>query len=372
MLIHNFYTDLLISIRKLFDEIIFKDHPNYIKEYQFNISNRTFQLNKLDYKTQYELPVALVLLNSSSPTFGQTTKSIQQLPIPDINHQPVLFDKDTNTTLFVHEEETNIDISIQINTESQLQTKEIEFVVSRYLPLNKPIILLKYVSFLEIPRNTLTQLNIDPINHTIYNLYTKYNANTDQLNYHFALAYEPLIKLNSISPSITSTGQRSFSLQIDLTYIQQMPIFIFSNTTKHIESISIHLGDFQPDSISSVDTVRMVNTEISSDPSARISLVLSKNQLEVSDKSKRLIYSEDTKKYTLNLSFDKDFLNVQDVYKLKLINSGAGIVEELEISKDNISILSNLIRLEFEKEDWESKFKPVSELDNLIIIIYKS
>jgi hypothetical protein len=59
--IHNYYMDLMIGLSYMLDNKIF--NPDTIKSYQYNLGNKTFQL---DYKPQKEFPMAIVNYESST------------------------------------------------------------------------------------------------------------------------------------------------------------------------------------------------------------------------------------------------------------------------------------------------------------------
>lgn len=255
MYIHNFFCDLLLSIRLLFDKHIFL--PDYIKTYEFNISNRTFSLIKNDYKTEFELPASIVTLNTDTPSFGERPNVIQRTTTPNCNMVSVLSDNNNNRVVYLQEEQTQITISIVINCESQLQAKESEFKIRRVLPSGKFIQFLEFTSFLEISYENLIEYELDPKNNHIINLFNKFNKNTGSMDYCYSVFYKPLIRLDSINTSIDS-NQRSFPVNLDLTFQIQMPMFIFAEkgATKPA-SIGINFSSFGFDPISDISTKKL-------------------------------------------------------------------------------------------------------------------
>ena len=87
MIIHNWFSDILLSSRILLDNIIFSEKklfvnnlPEYfIKHYEFSLSNRTFVLAKDEYKTEFELPSCIVTLGEDNYIFGERPTTCQHL-----------------------------------------------------------------------------------------------------------------------------------------------------------------------------------------------------------------------------------------------------------------------------------------------------
>lgn len=249
MQIHNFYSDLLLSIRTLFDNKIF--NPTFINSYSFNIANRSFELSKKDYKPNYALPAAIVTLEEEEYTFGERPNIIQRFKTENINTIPVLVDNYSSNVIYIQEEHSDIKINVRINCESQFQAKEIEFRTKRILPLNKYIQLLEFTSFLEIPAAYLKTLGMDFNNREIANLFMRLNSNTGFPEYCYSLHFNPLIKLNSITSNISDKTQRSFSVDISLSYQIQVPVWIVNDKLPDtIENINIDFTSFGHEPIS--------------------------------------------------------------------------------------------------------------------------
>lgn len=255
MYIHNLYNDLMLSISMLFDHVIFEDNQ-IIKKYEFNLGNRTFQLGR-DPKVNVNLPAAIISINDENSYFGQRTESLKKLITPNINNIPVLYNKSNNYVLYLNEEYMHIPISIIINTESQLQAKEISHIIRRFLPLNKFICQLEFRSFLEITLNFLKQVYFDPYNHDIMNLFTKYDNLIGDTNFCFSVKYEPHIRLDSISAAAPDSTQRTFQVNVDLTYGMQWPIFLYCGEYNLIENINIQFMTSEMHPISSVSSPKV-------------------------------------------------------------------------------------------------------------------
>ncbi|MFW6377168.1 MAG: hypothetical protein ACOCZ5_00845 [bacterium] len=247
MYIHNLYNDMMVSVSILLDKIIFND-SKYIARYEFNLGNRTFQLGR-DPKVNIDFPVAIVTINDENSSFGQRTETIKQFTNPNFNNIPVLYNKTNRTALYLNEESTQIPINITINTESQLQAKEISHIIRRYLPLNKLIRHFEFNSFLEIDTKYLLSNELfDPYNHDIINLFSKFDKLLGKTDFCFSVRYNPFIRLDSISASAPDSSQRTYQVSIDITYVLQWPMYVYNDKENIIENINISIsaGELHP------------------------------------------------------------------------------------------------------------------------------
>lgn len=243
--IHNFLSDVLQSISILFDRYIF--NPNYIKSYEFNIANRTFQLSKNDYKPNYSLPAAIVKLNDEQYTFGERPSTIQHSTIANMNQVPVLLDLKSGNKLILQEEHSQLSITVTINCESQLQAKDVEFKIKHWLPLNKYIQVFNFTSFIEVSPHILETLEMDFNDREIINLFIRLNKNLGQVEHFFSNNYYPLIKLESIDSSLDDGTNRTFSVNCELTYQIQTPKYFINefgvNNIEHINLDFANIGN---------------------------------------------------------------------------------------------------------------------------------
>lgn len=257
MQIHNFYSDLLLSVRSLFDNNIFKS--NVIKHYDFNIANRAFSIDK-EYKTQFEFPACIVTLNDDQFIFGERPNVIQEFGPENKMQHIALYNYNNEREVVLQEEHVQTSISIMINCESQLQAKDIEFTIKRFLPLNKYIQILDFTSFLEIPYKYLETLDFKTYDHQILNLFTKLQENTGQVDHCFSMSYRPNIRLESISSSISDSSTRSFPINIELSYLIQMPMYLTcAQLPGKIETVNIHYSRFGHDPISDYPVQKVLN-----------------------------------------------------------------------------------------------------------------
>ncbi len=259
MQIHSFYSDLLLSTRHLFDNYIFKT-ADYIQKYEFNYGNRAFQLDS-DYKQNFKFPVLMVNLGNVNSSYGQRTENLQPIKTTTENQIPVLYNRTNEQYLYVQEEQSNINISIVINCESQFQAREIEHVINRFLPLNKYIGILKFTSFLEVSQEYISKDLFHFQEHDIVNHYERLNRNTGNVDHFFSIQYEPLIKNESISTTIADSNQRSFQVNLDLNYLIQLPIFVFNDKDNFIDSIHVNYGNYGYESIADYPVQKIINND---------------------------------------------------------------------------------------------------------------
>ena len=203
------------------------------------MGNRTLQLPK-DYKPNFEFPNIIVTLNDDTPSYGQRPTVSQKIPGFNLDQIPVLYNQTNLQVLLVQEEMVNIPISCTVNCESQFQAKEVAALVKRWLPVNKFISFLEFTSYLEVSPEYLASNLFDPAIHLISNLYTKLNKRTGEIDYCYSLQYEPFIRLDSITTSISDSSQRSFQVVVDITYMAQQPLYMFNDLTPGLaETINI-------------------------------------------------------------------------------------------------------------------------------------
>lgn len=85
MVIHNFFSDVLLSMLQLFEKYIFENKPyfflnvadteaprSFFKSVQFNIGNRNWQLDNYKESAQLEFPAGIFSFVSDETAFGKT------------------------------------------------------------------------------------------------------------------------------------------------------------------------------------------------------------------------------------------------------------------------------------------------------------
>lgn len=217
--IHNYYSDLLTSLAYFFDNVIFS--PNTIKHYQFNIGNKSIQLN---YKTQKSFPSIIINYNQSTNQ-QYPDWFIRRPPIGNMMKIPILYDSTKDLSLLVQEAHYEHSISMSLNCESIMQLLELQHRIELYLPVGKHIEPYNFYTFLEIPQYFINSLMFDINRDTIYNLFTKRDLLTNEIIQMCSIKYDPLIRLESMVPNSISTDNKSFSLSLDFTVINPVPMY---------------------------------------------------------------------------------------------------------------------------------------------------
>ena len=352
--IHTFYCDLLQSIPILIDNYILPS--KYIKSYQFNIANRTFNLfdrnNKHNpYTPNIELPASIISLvdtNDSNFIYGERPSNIQKLSITNINQLPVLCHEESDTTIFLQEDHIQTNISIAVNSGSQLQAKDIGYSFNRVLPSNKFIQVLEFTSFLEIPISTLTNLGLDPYNQTITNLFCRLNKNTGGMEFTYAVHYKPLIQLNSINTSIAQT-QQTFTTTIDLTYQIQYPLYLVYNRDYIIDRINIDYTKFNHESVTQKMQQSVYNNL------SNLSNNYTYLNLLISDFSDYEISNLDSKVYIL-FKLDTSYLDLSLIDHFNIFDIYGSI--HYNIGNPTFDLLNNSATIEFDEIEFNTLYQP--------------
>lgn len=217
--IHNYYSDLMLSLAYFFDNIVFDSDS--IKGYQFNIGSKTFQL---DYKSQVSLPSAIINYNSSELTQYHDW-FIHRIELGNPFLIPILYNNTKDLTLLLQEAAYEHSVSVTINYESVMQLLEAEHRLRTLLPLNKYIEYFTFYTFYEIPQYYLNPLMFDINKDKIFNLFTKRDTITDNLVEMASVKYNPMIRLNSLGNNGINSDNRSFSLSLDFTILNPVPMY---------------------------------------------------------------------------------------------------------------------------------------------------
>ena len=291
MYIHNFFEGILRSIRNIFDNRIFKHKKfrsnnemvnDFIRSYQFNIGNRAFTLAKTDYTTGFEFPACIMTLNSERYYPVERPNVAQGFNIDNINCIRVIVDPLTGREIFLQEEHVEVSIDVQINCETQIQAKEIEYTIKRYLPLEKYIQGFGYTAWIEIDPTYLLYLGMDFNDRQLLNHFVRTNDNfRDSVRHYFSMYYNPLIKLESSSVSISDNSARSFPVNLTILYQIQMPMFISDNLDMKIEKINVDFNRFGYEPISDNNCRTLFTQQNNADITLRNLIVSSKDSMEV-------------------------------------------------------------------------------------------
>lgn len=346
MHIHNYFSDVLKSITYLFDNYIFE--PETITHYEFNIANRAFSLFKNDYRPNFEFPNAIITLNEDQFIFGERSGGIQRLLPKNFNQIEVLHDENTGRKIFLQEDQVTLGTTVQINCESQLQAKNLEFRIKRFLPITKYIQIIGFTTFLQISSHLLKSLDFDWNTHNINNLFIRYDKSAGKFNQYFSVYYKPIIRLENSTTNIADSVQRSFTINLDISFLLQLPIFIYCEKDYPvIENINIDFNKFNEEPITE-NTMKSIlgNENDTKRPVIRNLIIHSEDDYEIIDENiVNLIVRSNKEDFVFDTHFQYRFHghfgNVYDNIKPNYIN-----VEE------------NYVTFEFKKSFWDEHLKP--------------
>jgi len=252
---HNFYADLILSLRTFFDKIVFPNSE--IKGYRFNIGNRSLQLN---YDTKFDLPWMVIDFQSSRHVAYHSHTWLHS-QFDNISKYTVLYNKTKNLSLLMQEELFEFQVQATLNCESQLSALYFKHEIERYLIVGRYFQLYSFFSFFTIDDKLLHEDMFDVNNDQIYNLFMKYDPLTDNTIYSYSVKYEPLIRIESSESTISSSEQRSFPVTISLNIINPMPIYteipVYERAkpglTKEISQLDVFVPIDSRFSIASID-----------------------------------------------------------------------------------------------------------------------
>ena len=217
--IHNYYMDLMIGLSYMLDNKIF--NPDTIKSYQYNLGNKTFQL---DYKPQKEFPMAIV--NYESSTLMQyPDRLLHRNTIGNNFTIPIVYNSTKDLHLEIQEAEYEHNITLIINCQSSFQLLELQHIIELKMPVGKFIEIFDFYTFLEVPDYFLNPLMFDVNRDTIYNLFIRRDSLTDTSGHVASVKYDPLVKLNSITSNGFNSDNQSFSLELSLTISNPVPMY---------------------------------------------------------------------------------------------------------------------------------------------------
>lgn len=380
--IHNFFSDILLSVTTLFENYLFDYKPfffgdniverkprRFIQSYQFNIGNRTYQIGDYKEAAKIEFPTAIVSLSNDETAFGKSLSLIGHHQIQDVNEVPVLYNRTTKKYVYVREEQSHVNMNIQINCESQLQAKEIEHQIRRFVPLNKYIQFMSFTSFMELPSRFITKEKFNPEKHEIDNLFFKTERETGIPIWCYSLQYKPLIRLNSCYADIGDSSARSWAVTVDLTYLIQLPMWIFLDTDRDKPervNISFSYGSFEP----IADSANQIGTPLDIDGTPvkpQLSYIVRNDD--------DCISTDEEENKTITAKLPEDFFSIKD-QPIKITNGGSSeIILSTDIRVDNDVIvnwdeINNQVILKFKHSVWD-KWEPTQTSPIIIQFLRK-
>lgn len=224
MNIHNIYSDLLLSTTYFLNNKVLRYSSTNIKGFEYNIGNASFQLK---YDTQYDLPAAIVRMESPRKWLGISHPySYQFNTFGNIHRTTILHNQTKDLDIELQEEMYEIPISITINCESQIQALDIQHTFQQYTPLGAYLNYYEFVSFLELESSIFNKWMFDLQKDKIINLFYKQNEYTDVADYCFALKFAPLMRINDVSISLGQSNDPSYSVNISLEAVTSIPSYI--------------------------------------------------------------------------------------------------------------------------------------------------
>lgn len=237
MKIHNFYGDLLLYVRFLFEKFL---GPETIKNYQFNIESIPFQV---DYSKQPELPSAIVEFNGTEKiTYPPAV--IQGSTCTSNSAFPILYDENKDLALYLQEILHELRVTFTINLNSQLNALNIKHTLEKYLPPQKYIQYDSFISFYELDEALLHPILFDINKDKISNLFLRSNWLTDGVDYCYSVNHEPIAKLESCDVQLGDTSQRSFSCTGQIGFTMGVPMHTYI-PEEYIPTIPTHLEEQQ-------------------------------------------------------------------------------------------------------------------------------
>ena len=240
---------------------------------------------------------------------------------------------------------------MQIQEQEILKGLEIEFKIKKTLPLNKYIQIFDFTSFLEISSGFLLSLGMDFNDRELTNLFTRLNKNTGEIEYCYSVNYKPLIRLDSVSVSISDTSQRSFPVNISLTYQIQQPVrIIATHMPGKIEGINVDFIRFGEEPISE-NSVRAIYNKNTTDSTGDIKRLTMRNLLihKLDDFEFLNIPSMD--KVSLGINFRKEDFIISPDFEFDFFDTSGKLHSDIKPSL--IDSDENKVVFEFTKDEYE-------------------
>jgi len=230
MIIHNVVSDLMLALSTYLNSFI---SPK-IKNFQYNFANTSFVLN-LD--PQFELPAAIIKLDGLEP-FVNHPYVFQFNNMADNIHQiPAVYNKTKDIEIQLQEEIYNVNITVNINCESQLQALNIHHLILNNNPVNKYLHLFEFISFHEIDTELLNKFLFDTNNDKLNNTFLKHNKFSNELDYCFSMLYNPLTKLNMSTIDISNISASSFQVSNSFTSLFHLPMYLIAPSINNSSNI---------------------------------------------------------------------------------------------------------------------------------------
>lgn len=228
MKVHNFFSDVLLSLSYFLNNVL----NNEIKYFEYNIGNISFDLK---FNPNYVLPSSYITYNNSD-YFNIRPNSFHRVT-NNINQIPVLHNLTKDLTLFLQEDFIKLQISVSINSDSQLQIINFKYILESIVPINKYLNFYNFTTFYELSEEYINPFIFDVNKDKIINLYIKHDKIIDKNIYCFSVKYEPLIKSTNINFNTLESTETVYSINIDFEILIQMPIKLIFDLSKDYSKI---------------------------------------------------------------------------------------------------------------------------------------
>lgn len=249
-------------------------------------------------------------------------------------------------------------MSITINCNSTLDVADISFTVKRFLPLNKFIMVHKFVSFLEIDAGQLGLMGIDCNSPDVKGLYTKLNPNTGRMMYCFAVEYQPLIKLESYNNNVSDKMAKNYSLTLEVTYYIQEPMFLVFQETHEIERVNMAYLRIGHDPISSFSINELKNTTPKGKKYNKVikNIIIHDMNYHNARQLSETINNEEKEFILFDLKLDKHDFILCENHLYNIFNINGVIDNNIPVYEYNSE--ENKVTFKFNIEDFYNKYNP--------------
>jgi hypothetical protein len=236
MRVHNVYSDLLLGLSRFINNRVLHGRP--IEHFQLNIGDSGLQL---DYEPGYSLPACIINLENIRPYNNHPY--IFQHRSGNKHNIPVLYNNDKEITLWIQEEQFELNVNLLINCSNHMQALDIQHQLLSYLPVQKYMHFYEFFCFLEADDFLINKWLFDINNDTIDNLFIKQNKYTDTVDYSFGLKIQPLLRFNDITIQMSpDTNQETFQVSTSIEYLMTIPVYL------HYPNFNIH-AELGPETI---------------------------------------------------------------------------------------------------------------------------
>ena len=203
--IYHFYRDLLFYFANFIDSQL----NNIFRKIEFNISTKTFLYK--DFDASLKLPALLINVSQLRQRVDKHSPLLYSTLYceTEVFKTPLLLNETRQDVVISNLKQFEINIDLQINTESALSALEIANYIMQIFPENQTFQWEGFNTLVPISDSLISDWDI--INDDIYYLYQYLDLNTNKTTY-----YDPL----EVSPLVANIGQSVNVNQIQSTFQQ--------------------------------------------------------------------------------------------------------------------------------------------------------